>query len=143
MSPRSAECATRYEGPTGIVGVLNEACRRAGITVASLWANVPHYVSEVTNPHAILALVGRVLDYLEWTTDLGELEASVAEFDRQLARIVAQKPEVARYIEELERRDARTDATEGEEGSDLPGASQLIREVEQYLREHRRDTEQS
>jgi proteasome assembly chaperone (PAC2) family protein len=143
LAARLRTTPTRYEGPTGIVGVLNDACRRAGIEVASLWANVPHYVSEVTNPHAILALVRRVLDLLEWNTDLGELEASVAEFDRQLARILSQKPEVARYIEELERRDARTEAAEGEAAGDLPGTSQLIREVEQFLREHRRDTGQN
>ncbi len=142
LAARLRTTPTRYEGPTGIVGVLNDVCRRAGIPVASLWANVPHYVSEVTNPHAILALVNRVLELLEWETDLGELEASVAEFDRQLARIVAQKPEVARYIEELERRDAKAEPTETPEASDLPGASQLIREVEQYLREHRRESDE-
>jgi hypothetical protein len=87
--------------------------------------------------------VRRVLDLLGWNTDLGELEASVAEFDRQLARILSQKPEVARYIEELERRDARSEAATGEAAGDLPGTSQLIREVEQFLREHRRDTGQN
>jgi proteasome assembly chaperone (PAC2) family protein len=140
LAARLQTSPTRYEGPTGIVGVLNDACRRGGIDVVSLWANVPHYVSEVSNPHAILALVRRVLDYLEWQTDLGELEAGAAEFDRQLARILSQKPEVARYIEELERRDAKPDAAEGEPMGDIPGASQLIREVEQFLREHRRET---
>lgn len=140
LAARLRTTPTRYEGPTGIVGVLNDACRRGGIGVVSLWANVPHYVSEVSNPHAILALVRRVFDFLEWRADLGELEASAAEFDRQLARIISQKPEVARYIEELERRDAKADAAEGEATGDVPGAAQLIREVEQFLREHRRET---
>jgi predicted ATP-grasp superfamily ATP-dependent carboligase len=139
LAARLQTSPTRYEGPTGIVGVLNDACRRGGIEVVSLWANIPHYVSEVSNPHAVLALVRRVLDYLEWQTDLGELEAGAAEFDRQLARILSQKPEVARYIEELERRDAKPDAVEGEPTGDIPGASQLMREVEQFLREHRRE----
>jgi proteasome assembly chaperone (PAC2) family protein len=143
LAARLQTTPTRYEGPTGIVGVLNDACRRGGIDVVSLWANVPHYVSEVSNPHAILALVRRVLDFLEWQTDLGELESAGEEFDRQLARILTQKPEVARYIEELERRDAKTDTAEGEPPGDIPGASQLIREVEQFLREHRREPGES
>jgi len=143
LAERLRTTPTRYEGPTGIVGVLNDACRRGGLDVVSLWANVPHYVSEVSNPHAILALVRRVLDYLEWNTDLGELEAGATEFDRQLARILAQKPEVARYIEELERRGAKAEAAEGESPGDLPGSAQLIREVEQFLREHRRESGQN
>ena len=130
---------TRYEGPTGIVGVLSDASRRAGLATVSLWANVPHYVSEVSNPHAILALVRRLLSFLEWRTDLSELEEAATEFDRQLARIVAQKPEVARYIQELEERHADSNA-EPTPSQDLPSASQLIKEVEQFLRDYRGDT---
>lgn len=143
LTTRLRTSSTRYEGPTGIVGVLNDACRRAGLPVASLWANVPHYVSEVSNPHAILALLRRVLEFLECPADLAELEEAASEFDRQLARIVSQKPEVARYIQELERREAKAEPAEGERTSDLPGATELIREVEQFLREHRRETGQS
>ena len=143
LAARLQTTPTRYEGPTGIVGVLNDTCRRAGLPVVSLWANVPHYVSEVSNPHAILALVRRVLDFLEWQTDLRELEEAEAEFDRQLERILAQKPEVARYIQELERRDAKAEAPEGEAPGELPGAGDLIREVEQFLREHRREPGQN
>ena len=143
LAARLRTTPTRYEGPTGIVGVLNDACRRTGLPVVSLWASVPHYVSEVSNPHAVLALISRVLDFVEWRTDLSELEAAATEFDRQLARILSQKPEVARYIEELERRDAQAEATEGESTGELPSSAQLIREVEQFLREHRRETGQN
>jgi proteasome assembly chaperone (PAC2) family protein len=143
LAARLRTTPTRYEGPTGIIGVLNDACRRAGLPTVSLWANVPHYVSEVSNPHAILALVRRLLDFLEWPTDLGELEEGAAEFDRQLERILNQKPEVARYIQELERREAQAEPAEGGPGGDLPGAADLIREVEQYLREHRREPGQT
>ncbi|MBI2563643.1 MAG: PAC2 family protein [candidate division NC10 bacterium] len=139
LAGRLRTSPTRYEGPTGIVGVLNDACRRAGLPVVSLWASVPHYVSEVSNPHAILALVRRVLEFLEWQTDLGELEEAAAEYDRQLARILTQKPEVARYIQELEQRVAREETSEGVPSGDLPGATDIIREVEQFLREHRRE----
>ena len=132
---------TRYQGPTGIVGVLNDACRRTGLPAVSLWANVPHYVSEVNNPHTVLALVHRVLDFLEWKTDLTELDDSAVEFDRQLTRILQQKPEVARYITELERRAAETEAEEARTSGELPGTQELIREVEQFLREHRQDAD--
>lgn len=143
LAARLQTSPTRYEGPTGIVGVLNDACRRVGISAVSLWANVPHYVSEVSNPHAILALLRRALTLLDWHMDLSELETAAVEFGRQLDRIVSQKPEVARYIEELERRDAKTEAAEGKPISEVPGASQLIREVEDFLREHRRENEQN
>ncbi len=139
LTARLRTTPTRYEGPTGIVGVLNDACRRAGLPVASLWANVPHYVSEVSNPHTVLALIRRVLDLVECRADLSELEEAAAEFDRQLARILSQKPDVARYIQELERREAQAESPEGEPAGDLPGTAQLIQEVEQFLREHRKE----
>ncbi len=129
---------TGYEGPTGILGVLNDACRRSGLPAVSLWANVPHYVSEVSNPHAILALVRRVLDFLDWRADLDELNQAGVEFDRQLRRIMEQKPEVAKYIRELERRQDTPDEP-APAADDLPSASELIREVEQFLRQQRPD----
>lgn len=134
---------TRYEGPTGIIGVLNDACRRAGLPAVSLWANVPHYVSEVQNPHAVLALVRRVLDVLEWEADLSELTDAAAEFDRQLARIVAQKPEVAKYVQELERRHNQGESGDRVSSEELPSAAELIREVEQFLRQQRHDGEKT
>src|SRR5512137_868497 len=125
---------TRYEGPTGILGVLNDACRRADMPAVSLWANVPHYISEVSNPHAVLALVRRVLDFLEWPADLSELTEAAAEFDRQLARILAQKPEVEKYVRELEERQAQADPADEPAADELPSAADLIREAEQFLR---------
>lgn len=132
---------TRYEGPTGIIGVLNDACRRADLPAVSLWANVPHYVSEVQNPHAVLALVRRVLEVVDWQADLSELTEAAAEFDRQLDRIVTQKPEVAKYVHELEQRHAQGESTDPVPTEELPNAADLIREVEQFLRQQRRDGE--
>lgn len=130
---------TRYEGPTGIIGVLNDACRRAELPAVSLWANVPHYVSEVSNPHAVLTLVRPVLEFLEWEADLTELTDAAAEFDRQLARIMVQKPEVQKYVQELERRQAQEEPADAARAGDLPNAADLIREVEQFLRQQRGD----
>ncbi|HTX71379.1 MAG TPA: PAC2 family protein [Rectinemataceae bacterium] len=136
LAGRFRTSATKYEGPTGIIGVLNDACRRSTVPVVSLWANVPHYVSEVSNPHAILTLVQRVLTFLEVPADLSELDEAAKEFDQQLARVVAQKPEVARYIQELERRDAQVEPAESHTAGDLPSSGDLMREVEQFLRQH-------
>src|SRR5215470_7531446 len=72
---------SRYEGPTGIVGVLNDACRRAGLASLSFWANVPHYISAAPNPKAALALIGRLESFLHFTIDTTELRAAAADFD--------------------------------------------------------------
>lgn len=127
---------TRYEGPTGIVGVLNSMCRDAGISTASLWANVPHYVSGIENPKAALALVRRVLSLLNGTLDLTDLEDAVRQFDQNLAEIVAQNGKIAAYIAKLESRDAE-ESPGGTAESDLPPASQLVAEIEQFLRQQR------
>jgi proteasome assembly chaperone (PAC2) family protein len=135
--------ATRYEGPTGIIGVLNDACRQAGVPAVSLWANVPHYISEVSNPHAVLALVRRVLDFLDWPADLTELEEAAREFDRQLGRIMDQKPEVAKFVRELEGRQAQGESVDERPVDELPSAAELIREAEQFLRRQQGETETS
>jgi proteasome assembly chaperone (PAC2) family protein len=134
---------TRYEGPTGIVGVLNDAARRANFSTISLWAQVPHYVSEVRNPHAILALVQRVLDLLDWKADLTILEESAGRFDAQLAEILAQNPNVAQHVKQLEERDregGKEEEESGEAGLELPSTSELMIEIEQFLRQNRRES---
>jgi proteasome assembly chaperone (PAC2) family protein len=130
---------TRYEGPTGIVGVLNTFCREQGMATASLWANVPHYVSGIENPKAALALVRRVLDLLGAEADLTDLEEATRQFDQNLAEIVAQNAKIAAYVAKLESKDAEEApepaAAAGE--SDLPPASDLVAEFEQFLRQQR------
>ncbi len=129
---------TRYEGPTGIVGVLNTICRAQGLPTASLWANVPHYISGVANPKATLALVRRVLPLVGATPDLSDLEEAGKQFDRNLTEIVAQNAKIAGYIKKLEARDAEEpSAVEPGRGSDLPPASELVAEFEQFLRQQR------
>lgn len=140
LARRLQTSPTRYEGPTGILGVLGDVCRRAGIPAVSLWANIPHYISEVHNPHAVLALVHRVLEILEWEADVAELTSAAAEFDRQLKRIMDQKPEVRKYVEELEQRDEQDTTPPGVE-ADLPSTAELIREAERLLRRRRGDAD--
>jgi hypothetical protein len=137
---------TRYEGPTGIVGVLNNAFRDAGLGTASVWANVPHYISSLANPHATLTLVRRVLDFLDWTTDLKELEEAGRHFDAQLTEILKGNAKASRYVKELEARDLETAEDEAPEragGGELPNSADLIRELEQFLRKPPPETGQN
>ena len=132
---------SRYEGPTGIVGVLNTICREQGLPTASLWANVPHYISGIENPKATLALVKRVLSLLPATTDLSDLDEAVKQFDQNLAEIVSQNAKIAGYVTKLEKA-AKDDEDEspgaGGGESDLPHASELVAEIEQFLRQQQR-----
>ena len=131
---------SRYEGPTGIVGVLNTICRERGMPTASLWANVPHYISGIENPKATLALVKRVLTLLPASTDLSDLDEAVTQFDQNLAEIVSQNAKIAGYVTKLERAakdDEEESTAAGGRQSDLPPASELVAEIEQFLRQQR------
>ena len=142
LSARLHLSTSRYEGPTGIVGILNDACRREGLPAVSLWANVPHYLSNTPNPKAMYALVRRVLGVLDHPIDLHDVESAVSDFETKVAEVIANNPAVASYVRQLEERD--TD--EGDEGSparesELPSGDQdqLVQELEQFLRQQRRD----
>jgi proteasome assembly chaperone (PAC2) family protein len=140
LSARLHLRASRYEGPTGIVGILNDACRREGLPAVSLWANVPHYLSNTPNPKAMYALVRRVLGILDYPLDLRDVETEVREFEAKVAEVIANNPAVASYVRQLEEREPE----EGEEPSaaresELPSGDQLVQELEQFLRQQRRD----
>jgi proteasome assembly chaperone (PAC2) family protein len=130
---------TRYEGPTGIVGVLNTICREGGLATASLWANVPHYISGIENPKAALALVRRVLVLLRATADTSDLEDAGRQFDENLAEIVSQNDKIASYVRKLESRDvAEEEPATPVTPSDLPPAAELVEEFEKFLRQQQR-----
>jgi proteasome assembly chaperone (PAC2) family protein len=128
---------TRYEGPTGIVGVLNTACREQGMPTASLWANVPHYISGTENPRAALALVQRVAEFLQARVDLPELQEAARQFEENLAEIVARNAEIAAYVKRLEAKGAEEDEPPPFPREELPPASDLVAEIEQFLRQQR------
>ena len=92
-----------YEGPTGIVGVLHDACANAGMPSASLWAAVPHYVAVVPNPKGSLALLRRLESLIGITVDAAELEDAAGEYERQVSRAVEMDPDVQAFVEKLER----------------------------------------
>jgi proteasome assembly chaperone (PAC2) family protein len=137
LAARLAVRPTRYEGPTGIVGVLNTACQEGGLASATVWANVPHYVSGIENPKAALALVRRVLTLLNLEADLGDLEEASRQYDQNLAEIVAQNAKIKAYVAKLESRDTEEAEAAKPRGSDLPPASELVAEIEQFLRQQR------
>jgi proteasome assembly chaperone (PAC2) family protein len=127
--------ASRYEGPTGIVGVLHDACARDGLPSASLWAAVPHYVQLTPSPRAAKALVERLATLLGLTIDVTELEAASDSYAQQVSDAVAVDPETQAYVEELEQ---RVDELEDDD-SHLPSGDALAAELTRYLREREQD----
>jgi proteasome assembly chaperone (PAC2) family protein len=122
--------ASRYEGPTGIVGVIHDACGQSGIPSASLWAAVPHYVSLTPSPRGALALCERLGSVLGIEIEADELEEAARNYEEQVSEAVASDEETAAYVDELERRsDQLEDATE------LPSGDALAAELTRFLRE--------
>jgi predicted ATP-grasp superfamily ATP-dependent carboligase len=121
---------SRYEGPTGIVGVLHDACMQAGIPSASLWAAVPHYVSLTPSPRAAKALVERLSALLGAGVDTVELDEAAASYAQQVSEAVASDEETLAYVQELERR-----VDELAEEADLPSGDAIAAELTRFLRE--------
>ena len=125
---------SRYEGPTGIVGVLHDALSDAGVRSAGLWAAVPHYIAANANPAAALALVGKLEELLHVRLDPTELEAASEVFLRQIAEVIEGDEETAAYVRELERREGSEDEAQAPE---IPTGEDLAEELQRFLREHR------
>ena len=125
--------ASRYEGPTGIVGVLHDVCRQRGIASASLWAAVPHYVAVAPNPKGALAVLRRLESLVGVTVDAQDLETAAVDYERQVSRAVELDPDVQAFVERLER------AADEEEGlpdpGSLPSGDVLAREFQRFLRQ--------
>src|SRR3954454_13843078 len=121
---------SRYEGPTGIVGVLHDACGKSGIASASLWAAVPHYVSLTPSPRAAKALVDRLGELLSADVDTTELDDAADAYAQQVSEAVAADAETSQYVEELERR-----VDEAADEADIPSGDAIAAELTRYLRE--------
>ncbi|MFC8303397.1 PAC2 family protein [Specibacter sp. NPDC057265] len=125
---------SQYEGPVGIVGILNEVALLAGLPTVSLWAAVPHYVAQAPSPKAELALLNRIEDFLGVPLDLQELSDDAQAWERGVNDLAGGDPEIASYVRQLE---------ESKDTAELPEASgeSIAKEFERYLR--RRGHEQS
>ena len=120
---------SRYEGPTGIVGVLHDTARATGIASASLWAPVPHYVSTPPNPLATRALLDRLAELLGTSFELGDLDELSQAWQTRVDEVVSQDDDVRSYVGQLEER------YDSESETDIPSGEGLADEVEQFLRD--------
>lgn len=118
---------SHYEGPTGIVGVILDACHRRGLSAVSLWAAVPHYVASAPSPKATLALVRRIEDLLDVPVPLATLVEDARSWEVGVDELAEDDEEIADYVRQLE---------EARDAADLPEASgeAIAREFERYLR---------
>ena len=122
-----------YEGPTGIVGVLHDACTKADMPSSSLWAAVPHYVAAAPNPKAALALVRKFEGLARMAVDASALEEAAEDYERQVSAAVASDPDVKAFVERLEQ-----SVDESEETSPpqrIPSADSIARDFQQFLKQ--------
>ena len=118
---------SKYEGPTGILGVIQDACVRRGIDAVSLWAAIPHYASGSPSPKAILALINALEDFLEITLPQGELVNESRDWEIEVSEMAKEDSDVAEYVKALE---------ESKDAAELPEVSgeSIARELERFLR---------
>jgi proteasome assembly chaperone (PAC2) family protein len=128
----------QYQGPTGIVGVLQDAFAKVDIPVASLMAQVPHYVPSTPSPKATLALVERVCTLLDTRVGTSGLQLASTAYEREVSEVVAADEDIAGYVRQLEGRADDNDSLGGL--TDLPSGEALAAELERYLREQDEST---
>lgn len=132
---------SRYEGPTGIVGVIQDSLGRAGFPGASLWAAVPGYTSQIPSPKAALALVERVCEMMGTPAPTAELFDEAADYDARVEALISDDDDLVIHIEQLEEIVDEMDEDEDTSGPiDLDESIYLLDEVEQFLRDHDGDS---
>ena len=117
-----------YEGPTGIVGVLNTQCQLSGIDVVSLWAAVPSYLPGAASPKAARALIGRLGPILDAEISTTDLDIATVNYERQIGEMVSEDEDTVQYVRQLEEHHDDEDNL----GSADPEA--MVAELEQFLR---------
>lgn len=118
---------SKYEGPTGIIGVLQDASYRRGLDAVSFWAAVPHYVSTPPSPKASLALINALEDFLEISISQGDLPNRAVAWEKQVDQMASDDAEIGDYVKQLE---------SSKDALDIPSATgeSIAREVERFLR---------
>ncbi|MBA3426817.1 MAG: PAC2 family protein [Rubrobacter sp.] len=129
--------ASRYEGPTGITGVLHGVCAEQGLPSVSFWASVPHYLPSVPSAPAALALLESCSNLLQVGVDTSQLEHSAESYQEQVSAAVSQDSDLAGYVRMLEE---RFDSQAGD-ARNLPTGDDLAEELESFLRDQRREEE--
>jgi proteasome assembly chaperone (PAC2) family protein len=124
-----------YEGPTGIVGVIHDCCRTAGLPSVSLWAAVPHYVAAVPNPKAALALSEKLESITRVAADMSGLEDEALSYDEQIGRAVAADPEVEELVERIETEQRQRRGPD----EDVPSGDALAMEFQKFLKQRDSD----
>ncbi|HEX6582302.1 MAG TPA: PAC2 family protein [Thermoleophilaceae bacterium] len=124
-----------YEGPTGIVGVLQRVCAEEGLPAVSLWASVPHYVAASPNPKVALALVRAFEGTAGLAVDGGELESAAEDYERQVTAAVASDPEVKAFVERLESAADDAQAENPPDEGQLPSADTIASDFQRFLRQ--------
>jgi len=134
---------SRYEGPTGIVGVLHDSLSRSGLPTASLWAAVPGYASQLSSPRAAFALLDRLCAMMGTPAPVGAIANQIADYDAQVDALIADDDDLVTYVRRLEsmsdeitRGDPEADAIDAIDDAD---PERLAAEVEQFLRDHDTD----
>jgi proteasome assembly chaperone (PAC2) family protein len=130
--------ASRYEGPTGITGVLHRACADGGLPSVSFWASVPHYLPAVPSAPAALALLDKLSGLLGMEVDTADLERTAETYQEQVSVAVSQDSDLSSYVRMLEE---RFDSQADQSPRNLPSGDELAQELEGFLREHRREEE--
>jgi hypothetical protein len=148
---------SRYEGPTGMIGVLHDTFRHANIASATFWAAAPHYLAATPNIKVTAALLTYLNTFLSLDLDLSEIQSDAVHFDQQVTMLVSRDPEASAYVRKLEEQLQRRLNGEDDENEDddeiieldrvkgtgpLPSADTLIRDVEQLLREQLKNGQQ-
>lgn len=121
----------RYEGPTGVLGVIADACQREDLPCVTLWGWVPHYLQGSPSPGASLALLQRLGALLDVSIDLSDLEERTRTHESRVAEAVRADPDIAATVEELERQ------ADAEDMNEIPTGDELAAEVERFLRNQR------
>jgi proteasome assembly chaperone (PAC2) family protein len=149
--------SSRYEGPTGMVGVLHDTFRNANILVSSLWAAAPHYLAATPNIKVTAALLTYLNTFLSFDLDLRDIQSDALHFEEQITKLVARDPEASAYVRKLEEQAANLLEEDDDEDDEddllinpdrpvgtgpLPSADSLIRSVEELLRKERENNQQ-
>ena len=132
IANRLGVSVSKYEGPTGILGIIQDGCMRRGIDAISLWAAVPHYASNAPSPKATLALINTLEEFLNIKIPLSDLPDRADAWEREVNDLAAEDSEISDYVKALE---------ESKDAAELPEVSgdTIAKEFERYLRRHQED----